>query len=178
MDGNGRICRLLANHVLGMIFPFPVPICAAAVGPEEPSRMNFKMNLVVECPVLMPQPFVQSVAVSDLRVLYLVLLEACRHRPVARDQPIELCALLVESGWYRWRQALQSVPAELRLPYDLIGKLVVYVPPVRLVEGTHVAHPTLEESVYIGYRTLTTNCDTVHGARQTGAKRRNRRCDE
>ena len=28
MDGNGRMCRLLANRVLAVIFPFPVPIFA------------------------------------------------------------------------------------------------------------------------------------------------------
>jgi len=43
-DGNGRMCRLLANYVLSMITPFPV----APYSGEKPGREDY-INAVVEC---------------------------------------------------------------------------------------------------------------------------------
>ena len=154
IDGNGRMCRLLANRVLAMIFPFPVPIYAAAVGTEDPSTIDVEMKLVVECHALHLLPRVQSVMITDLRRLYLVLLEVCRPRPAVKDQPIELCALLVENGWYHWRHALASVPSELLLPYDHIGTMVVFIPPVRRLKGKQIVEQSLAEFIHTEYRAL------------------------
>ena len=154
VDGNGRIGRLLADRVLRLIFPFPVPIHAVTIGTEDPSRIKVNMDLVVEDLVIRPQPYVQLVTVAGLRQLYLVLLQACRHRPVAKDQPMELAALLVENGWLHWHDAPTSVPPELLLPYDLIGRMLVCIPPLPLVRGKRKVPQSLAESIQARYRGL------------------------
>lgn len=46
-DGNGRMCRLLANHVLSHITPFPVPLYHAN-HPNQCSRDQY-INAIVKC---------------------------------------------------------------------------------------------------------------------------------
>ena len=44
-DGNGRMCRLLANYVLGLITPFPVSLYHS---PERNAREDY-LNAIVHC---------------------------------------------------------------------------------------------------------------------------------
>ena len=46
MDGNGRMCRLLANYVLGLITPFPVAIYHSD---ESQSARDDYVNAIVRC---------------------------------------------------------------------------------------------------------------------------------
>ena len=45
-DGNGRMCRLLANYVLSLITPFPVPLYSSGEGRS--GREDY-LNAIVEC---------------------------------------------------------------------------------------------------------------------------------
>ena len=46
-DGNGRLCRLLANYVLGTVTPFPVPIYLGEV-PGQIKREDY-LDAIVKC---------------------------------------------------------------------------------------------------------------------------------
>ena len=115
VDGNGRLARLLANLVLAMIFPFPVPIYAAAVElVDEPDTIDVRMELVVARAAVSLRPWVEPRRVRDFgRLNLLLLLKACRFRPDVKDQPMEMCALLLENGWSHWQAAFAALPAEL-----------------------------------------------------------------
>ena len=118
MDGNGRMCRLLANRVLAVIFPFPVPIDETTTFED---AEGLKLKFVVQHKPLQPTPFIKHFDAPNFRTLYLALLEACRHRPGAKEQPIELCTLLIENGWYRWQHAMDTIPVALTRSDDLIS---------------------------------------------------------
>jgi fido (protein-threonine AMPylation protein) len=96
-DGNGRMCRIIANSMLVQHHFFPVyiqPVTAA--GPQDP---------------------------LEWRNIYIDAIEACRNHPT--KTPADLAALLIESSWTSW-QRVNSLVAEYLIDGRIsIGKIVV-----------------------------------------------------
>ncbi len=74
-DGNGRICRLLANHVLATITPFPIAVCHRDLANQSKSA---------------------------LRSAYIDAIESCRSDHLKR--PADLAAMIVESVHSAWKE--------------------------------------------------------------------------
>lgn len=72
-DGNGRMCRLLANHTISQISPFPVSIYHGHNCPNSRCTRSDYIDAIVRC----------------------------RENP--NDGPGDLAAMLVEGAWIGWK---------------------------------------------------------------------------
>lgn len=73
-DGNGRMCRLLANYVVSLITPFPVTVGVHQIDGNEESERKYYLQAIVNC----------------------------RKDPTRG--PKELVAMLVEGAWKGWKK--------------------------------------------------------------------------
>lgn len=80
-DGNGRMCRLLANYVLSIITPFPVPIYLQVGDTPDTITRDDYLDAIVHC------------------------------RKSASKQPGLLAAMLVENAWLGWRKLFRQLKA-------------------------------------------------------------------
>ena len=74
LDGNGRMCRLLASYVLNLITPFPVSLYRTNSYDQKRSGRTDYVNAIVQC------------------------------RDNREEGPRELAAMLVEGAWNGWKR--------------------------------------------------------------------------
>lgn len=95
-DGNGRLCRLLVNHVLSIITPFPIFMCHRPVTPD--TR-------------------------TSVRDEYITAIEACRNDP--ERKPSDLLAMIIKSAHDLWCDLFASLASfELINGCQTIGVIV------------------------------------------------------
>ena len=94
-DGNGRLCRLAANHILGSAFPFPV-------------NTGFgDLDAAADLPAL-----------PALRHAYVAAIK--RTRQDANQVPSHLLALLVDGAWGVWRRLFATLGEQKLLPGQVV----------------------------------------------------------
>ena len=80
-DGNGRLARILANHVLRKVTPFPITFCADG---SSISRKTF-LTAIMQARNAASPAFLRLVA------------------------PTDLAALMIEAGWAAWQNCFQNL---------------------------------------------------------------------
>ena len=154
-DGNGRMCRLLANRVLCLITPFPVaPFPSAdSVQSSTLSTTLYKMNPVTN---KMESAHVSREA-SSVSDYYWAAIEQCRYGSASGQYAMsDLAALLVENAWQQWL-SLES-DMQQRFGQDIsktfIGEMTVIEPPDKRRGDAGFYRPSRDTVVQEGYKRL------------------------
>lgn len=106
VNGNGRMCRLIASRALAPVTPFavsakPSMMCASTI--DITARSSFASNQPA-------QDF--SFTVRHRRQLYGCAIEMCRYADPAsnnRDMPCDLAAMLIENAHRMWTHAFSGL---------------------------------------------------------------------
>lgn len=109
---NDRISRLLANHVLRLISPFPVAIHPSPGGTVIPSMLNTTLyrsewSFRDECSKIIPRRVHKKL--KDAKEYYCAAIEKARYSLseekaiiALEHQPADLAAMMIESAWKNW----------------------------------------------------------------------------
>lgn len=89
-DGNGRMCRLLANYVLNLITPFPVGIYHTDTGNKKGGGRTDYINAIVQC------------------------------RDNRDEGPRDLAAMLIEGAWNGWKTLFKNLYSRSHNCVDLV----------------------------------------------------------
>ena len=98
-DGNGRLGRLLCSHVLGLFSPFPTAVYNVF---SSTHREDYVQTLVNARTGVDDKDIQEKKAVAseshavDIAGKYLAA------------SPSHLCALIIESNWYTWRELMEG----------------------------------------------------------------------